>query len=118
MPVYFDFFTNCHTKIIRNNMLLSIILIPFITALILLFIKDAKKANTIALVTNAATLAVSIWIAMKGAPDFNQAWIPALNSQFLLHSDGLAKILVLLTAISFPVILMSSASNQIAQKNK
>ena len=99
-------------------MLLSIILIPFITALILLFIKDAKKANTIALVTNAATLAVSIWIAMKGAPDFNQAWIPALNSQFLLHSDGLAKILVLLTAISFPVILMSSASNQIAQKNK
>ena len=98
-------------------MLLSIILIPFITALLLLFIKDAKKSNSIALVSSAASLAISIWVAMKGAPDFNQAWIVALNSRFLLHADGLAKILVLLTTISFPAILLATGSNTLAQKN-
>jgi len=98
-------------------MLLSIILIPFITALFLLFIKDAKKSNTIALVSSAASLAISIWVALKGAPDFNQAWIAVLNSRFLLHADGLAKILVLLTTISFPAILLATGSNTLAQKN-
>lgn len=98
-------------------MLLSIILIPFITALLLLFIKDAKKSNSIALVSSAASLAISIWVAMKGAPDFNQAWIAALNSRFFLHADGLAKILVLLTTISFPAILLATGSNTLAQKN-
>ena len=98
-------------------MLLSIILIPFITALLLLFIKDAKKSNTIALVSSAASLAISIWVAMKGAPDFNQAWIAALNSRVFLHADGLAKILVLLTTISFPAILLATGSNTLAQKN-
>jgi len=72
-------------------MLLSILLIPFITAFLLLFIKDAKKANNIALVTSAATLAISIWVAMKGAPDFNQAWIAALNSRFFFTCRWLSK---------------------------
>ena len=98
-------------------MLLSIILIPFVTAFLILLIKDAKKANTFALVTSAVTLGISIWVAVKGAPDFNQAWIPALNSQFLLHADGVAKILVLLSTISFPAILLANGSNVLAQKN-
>ena len=74
-------------------MLLSFILIPFVTALLLLFIKNNKSANTIAIVSTLGTLVAAIVVAGNGAVDFNAPWIPVLNAQFLLHADGLAKIL-------------------------
>ena len=98
-------------------MLLSFILIPFVTALLLLFIKNDKSANTIAIVSTLGTLVAAIVVAGKGAVDFNAPWIPVLNAQFLLHADGLAKILVLLTAISFPAIIIATSQNQPKQKN-
>ena len=98
-------------------MLLSFILIPFVTALLLLFIKNDKSANTIAIVSTLGTLVAAIVVAGNGAVDFNAPWIPVLNAQFLLHADGLAKILVLLTAISFPAIIIATSQNQPKQKN-
>ena len=98
-------------------MLLSFILIPFVTALLLLFIKNDKSANTIAIVSTLGTLVAAIVVAGNGAVDFNASWIPVLNAQFLLHADGLAKILVLLTAISFPAIIIATSQNQPKQKN-
>jgi len=98
-------------------MLLSFILIPFVTALLLLFIKKDTSANTIAIVSTLGTLVAAIVVAGKGAVDFNAPWIPVLNAQFLLHVDGLAKILVLLTAISFPAIIIATSQNQPKQKN-
>ena len=98
-------------------MLLSFILIPFVTALLLLFIKNDKSANTIAIVSTLGTLVAAIVVAGKGAVDFNAPWIPVLNAHFLLHADGLAKILVLLTAISFPAIIIATSQNQPKQKN-
>ena len=98
-------------------MLLSFILIPFVTALLLLFIKNDKSANTIAIVSALGTLAAAIVVAGKGAVDFNAPWIPVLHAQFFLHADGLAKILVLLTAISFPAIIIATSQNQPKQKN-
>jgi len=98
-------------------MLLSFILIPFVTALFLLFIKNDKAANTIAIVSTLGTLVAALVVAGNGAVDFNAPWIPVLNAQFLLHADGLAKILVLLTAISFPAIIIATSQNQPKQKN-
>ena len=98
-------------------MLLSFILIPFVTALLLLFIKNDKSANTIAIVSTLGTLVAAIVLAGNGAVDFNAPWIPVLNAQFLLHADGLAKILELLTAISFPAIIIATSQNQPKQKN-
>jgi len=98
-------------------MLLSFILIPFVTALLLLFIKSDKSANTIAIVSTLGTLVAALVVAGNGAVDFNAPWIPVLNAQFLLHADGLAKILVLLTAISFPAIIIATSQNQPKQKN-
>jgi NADH-quinone oxidoreductase subunit M len=98
-------------------MLLSFILIPFVTALLLLFIKNDKSANTIAIVSALGTLAAAIVVAGNGAVDFNAPWIPVLHAQFFLHADGLAKILVLLTAISFPAIIIATSQNQPKQKN-
>jgi NADH-quinone oxidoreductase subunit M len=98
-------------------MLLSFILIPFVTALLLLFIKSDKSANTVAIVSTLGTLVAALVVAGNGAVDFNAPWIPVLNAQFLLHADGLAKILVLLTAISFPAIIIATSQNQPKQKN-
>ena len=98
-------------------MLLSFILIPFVTALLLLFIKNGKSANTIAIVSTLGTLVAAIVLAGNGAVDFNAPWIPVLHAQFFLHADGLAKILVLLTAISFPAIIIATSQNQPKQKN-
>jgi len=98
-------------------MLLSFILIPFVTALLLLFIKNDKSANTIAIVSTLGTLVAALVVVGNGAVDFNAPWIPVLNAQFLLHADGLAKILILLTAISFPAIIIATSQNQPKQKN-
>ena len=98
-------------------MLLSFILIPFVTALLLLFIKNDKSANTVAIVSALGTMVVAIVVAANGAVDFNAPWIPVLNAQFLLQADGLAKILLLLTAISFPAIIIATSQNQPKQKN-
>jgi formate hydrogenlyase subunit 3/multisubunit Na+/H+ antiporter MnhD subunit len=40
-------------------MLLSFILIPFVTALLLLFIKNDKSANTVAIISTLGTLVCS-----------------------------------------------------------
>ncbi|MGI9139204.1 MAG: proton-conducting transporter membrane subunit, partial [Sediminibacterium sp.] len=98
-------------------MLLSFILIPLITALLLLFIKDNKIATTVSVVTTLGTLVVAILLAFRGAIDFATSWIPVLNAQILLHADGLAKLLVLLTAISFPAIIIATSHNLTKQKN-
>ena len=98
-------------------MLLSFILIPFIAAIILLFVNNSKTANLMAASFSLVTLILSVFVAIKGCSNFNQAWLPALNSRFILHADGLAKILVLLTAISFPAIFIATAHNQPKQKN-
>jgi NADH-quinone oxidoreductase subunit M len=44
-------------------------------------------------------------------------WLQVLNSRFVLQADGLAKILILLTAISFPAIFIATSKNHVAQKN-
>ena len=49
--------------------------------------------------------------------DFNIAWLPNLNTRFILHADGLSKILILLTAISFPAILLATANNEYKNRN-
>lgn len=97
--------------------LLLFILIPFFTAFLLLFIKNSKSANLVATLFSVLTFIIALYTAIKGASDFDQPWIPILNSRFLLHAGGASKILVLLTAISFPAIFISTSSNVTKQNN-
>jgi NADH-quinone oxidoreductase subunit M len=48
---------------------------------------------------------------------FDANWLLSINSRFVLQADGLAKILVLLTAISFPAILIATSKNQVQNRN-
>ena len=98
--------------------LLSILSIPFIAAIILLFVKPEKIANNVAIAATAITLALSIYIACNGAVNFDIAWLPSLNARFTLTADGLSKILLLLTCISFPAIFIATAKNHVNNKHQ
>ena len=98
-------------------MLLFTLLIPFIAAIILLFIKNNKAANITAISFSALTLSIVLCIVFTKTTSIDVAWLPQLNSRFLLQADGLAKILLLLTAVSFPAILIATTSNQLKNKH-
>lgn len=96
--------------------LLSILSIPFIAAIILLFVKHNEKANYIAIASSGITLALALNIAFNGAANFDASWIPSINARFVLTADGLSKILLLLTGISFPAIFMATSKNEIKNR--
>jgi NADH-quinone oxidoreductase subunit M len=96
--------------------LLSILSIPFIAAIILLFVKPNEKANYIAIASTGITLALALNIAFNGAPNFDASWIPSINARFVLTTDGLSKILLLLTGISFPAIFIATSKNEIKNR--
>jgi NADH-quinone oxidoreductase subunit M len=96
--------------------LLSILSIPFIAAIILLFVKPNEKANYIAIASSGITLALALNIAFNGAANFDLSWIPSINARFVLTADGLSKILLLLTGISFPAIFIATSKNDIKNR--
>lgn len=97
--------------------LLSFLIIPIVAAIVLLFIQHEKRAKDIAIVASVVSLAAAVNILFIEVPNVDLSWLQVLNSRFVLQVDGLAKILILLTAISFPAIFIATSKNQIAQKN-
>ena len=97
--------------------LLLFLLIPIFAAIALLFIKKEQSVNLIAVASGLLTLLGALHIILNKTGDFDASWLPILNSRFLLQADGLSKILILLTAISFPAIFIATSNNQTNQKN-
>jgi len=97
--------------------LLSFLIIPIVAAIALLFIKQEKIAKDIAIVASVASLTAAVNIILNTVAGIDITWIQVLNSRFVLQADGLAKILILLTAISFPAIFMATSKNNVANKN-
>jgi NADH-quinone oxidoreductase subunit M len=97
--------------------LLSFLIIPIVAAIILLFVKQDKWAQDIAIVAGLASLTAAVNIIINNVAGLDLTWLQVLNSRFVLQADGLAKILILLTAISFPAIFIATSKNQVAQKN-
>ena len=98
-------------------MLISFLLLPLLTAIVLLFVKKDTLASSLAIGASLATLVLAVFASFNKVEAFDMAWLPSLNSRFTLEVDGLAKILILLTAISLPAILIATANNQYKQKN-
>lgn len=91
---------------------LLLFLVPLIGGLLSFLIKSDKAVRTWALVTSLITLALSI-IAntmpdTSDALNFSTSWLGSLGSSFSLKADGLAKVLCLLTAVSYPIILIAT----------
>lgn len=99
-----------------------LIAIPFITGLLTFFIKNEKGSKQFALLAATATLLAALaGIFIFKQPqylNFNTTWIPSLNANFALQTDGMASMLCLLTAISFPVIFAATYNNQYSNSYK
>ena len=98
-----------------------LILIPLLTGLVL-FATDAGKARTGSLVASIGTLAVSIGglTVFKAARylQYNGEWMTSIGSRFRVELDGMGQILCLLTAISFPLIFVSTYNNEYKNGNR
>ena len=98
-------------------MLVSFLLLPILAAILLLFIKNNKTAQLVAILFSGFTLLLAMQMFSFQMIDFDIAWLPNLNTRFILHADGLSKILILLTAISFPAIFIATANNEYKNRN-
>lgn len=91
---------------------LSLFLVPLIGGLLSFFIKEDKGVRILALVVSLVTLVIAVlgtrFIKAEDALQFSTPWMGGLNSTFSLKLDGMAKILCLLTAVSYPVIFVST----------
>lgn len=97
--------------------LLSLLFIPILAAILLLLIKKEQSVQAIAIGAGMLSLIAAIYMVFNNTANFDAPWLSMLNSRFTLKADGLAKILVLLTAISFPAIFIATNKNVVAQKN-
>lgn len=99
-----------------------LILIPFIGGLILFSVKNENSAKSIALFTSICVLVVSL-LGLSVMNSHNNlycdvSWLPMLNSRFHIGLDGMGQLVCLLTAISFPLIFVSSWNNKYKEANR
>ncbi len=91
-----------------------LILFPLFTGLIGFSLKDAAKAKNWALLSSVITLIVAvtgIFYLPAHQLSYDKAWLPNIGSRFTLMTDGMGKMLCLLTAIGFPVIFGATYKN-------
>ena len=91
-----------------------LILIPLLSGLFLFFLKEEKAVKNFALIAALISLAVVVYaitLSPAGKLAFDTAWLPVVGSRFSLGIDGMGKMLILLTAISFPVVFISTSGN-------
>ena len=92
-----------------------LILIPLLTGLVTFFLKEAKAAKGFALLSSVITLAIAlagIFFLDAKSLAFDAAWLPDLGSRFALMTDGMGKMLCLLTTVSFPLIFAATYKNE------
>jgi len=89
-----------------------LILVPLVCGVISFFIRTERTVRTWALVSSLVTLLVSLlgfsFLNSERYLFVEADWIPMLGSSFSVGLDGMGKLLCLLTAISFPVIFIST----------
>ncbi|TDH25508.1 NADH-quinone oxidoreductase subunit M [Segetibacter sp. 3557_3] len=99
-----------------------LILVPLISGLVTLFLRQEKVSKTWALFSSVITLAIAIFGAASANTSgnllaFDASWVPTLGARFTFGLDGMGKVLTLLTAIAFPVIFASTFKNRYSGSN-
>ncbi len=91
---------------------LLLILIPLLGGIITFFIKKEEGARTWSLLAAIATFIVAIlgFTICNSAESltYKAPWMGLLNSSFSIAADGMGAMLCMLTAISFPIIFVST----------
>lgn len=95
---------------------LLLILVPLISGLALFALRNETTAKKLALFSSLVTLVVSVaGLTVFKDPaytKFSAEWMPAINSNFRIELDGMGHLLCLLTALSFPLIFISTYRNE------
>jgi NADH-quinone oxidoreductase subunit M len=100
---------------------LLLFLLPLIGGLLSFFITNDKAVRGWSLLVSLVTLFLSIagstFIKSADQLNFHAQWMGSLGSSFSLKLDGLSQILTLLTAISYPVILIATWKTEYRKPN-
>ncbi len=99
--------------------LTSLVALPIVGAILLLFLKDdeghERLARNVALVVSVLVFAETLLLWSRfnsGSGDFQfverYAWIPAFGISYLVGVDGISLLLVVLTGFLTPLALLSS----------
>ena len=92
---------------------LLLILTPLVAGLIAFVLKQGNSAKTVALLASIITLAIALTaVFTPGEIGYDAAWLNNLGSRITLKADGMAKMLSLLTAVSFPLIFTAVFNNE------
>ncbi|TXI32496.1 MAG: NADH-quinone oxidoreductase subunit M, partial [Niabella sp.] len=91
---------------------LLLILIPLLSGVFTFFIKKEEAARTWSLFTSILVFILAIaGFTVYNKPEmlsFRANWMGQLNSSFSISADGMGEMLCMLTAISFPLIFVST----------
>jgi NADH-quinone oxidoreductase subunit M len=100
---------------------LLLFLVPLIGGLLSFFIKRDKAVRGWSLLISFIVLFLSIasntFCKSADQLNFSAPWMGSLGSSFSLKLDGLSQILTLLTAISYPVILIATWKTEYRKPN-
>ncbi len=101
-------------------MVFLLFLIPLLGGIVSFFIKDNKSVRTWALLVSFSILGVSLAANFMATPDqlsFHAKWLGNMGSSFSLQLDGLSKMLCLLTAVIYPIILVATWKSTYSNPN-
>ncbi len=94
-----------------------LIFLPLLAGILAFFFKNEKIAKGWSLGASLITLAISLFSLtvtkrndLNGL-EFNYEWLKYIGASFSVQLDGVGRLLTLLTAISFPVIFISTYNN-------
>lgn len=86
-----------------------LLLIPFVSATLLVVLRPTQQAKSIALISSLASLAVVLfgWATYGGGTVIhaNSDWVPAWGLRFVMGYDGVGLLMLILTGAVFPFII-------------
>lgn len=91
-----------------------LLFIPLVAGILGFFIKEQKAASNWAIVASVVTLItaiVGIYAMPASMHQFEATWLPSIGANLSVALDGMSKMLVLLTAISMPLIFIATRNN-------
>jgi NADH-quinone oxidoreductase subunit M len=101
-----------------------LIWLPMLAGILCFFTKEEKHSRNTAFIFSLLILAVSIATLVFNDEkkhfnynNVNYYWLKYLGANYFIGLDGMGKMLVLLTSISFPLILISTAKTPVKKAN-
>ena len=91
-----------------------LLFIPLVAGILGFFVKEQKGASNLAIAASIVTLltaVVGIYAMPASMHQFEATWLPSIGASFSVSLDGMSKMLVLLTAISMPLIFIATRHN-------